>query len=78
MMRRSGRFTAIAENGAKQTVYIFTGYVVAHPANGGPPELLHEEPEYRTASGLEVEKIGPDRYRVTSTGQVFCSVDQPS
>jgi hypothetical protein len=72
MLYRTGEFVATTESGSTETILVYTGFIVAQPPEG-PPELLREEPEFRTASGLEVEKIGPDTYLVRSTGQILRS-----
>ena len=74
MLRRTGRFTATAEDGAEVTVEVFTGYVFAYPPDG-PPELLAAEPEFRTACGRAVEPVGPGAFRVVASGQLLRSAD---
>jgi hypothetical protein len=74
MLSRRGRFTAATEDGAVVTVEVFTEYVLAYPPDG-PPELLAGEPEFRTACGRTVERVGPGTFREVATGQLLRSAD---
>jgi hypothetical protein len=74
MVRRTGSFAAAGEDGITYTIHVFTGFVLACPV-AGPPELLKEEPEYRTSNGLELEKLGPGEFQVVSTGMMLFSAD---
>jgi hypothetical protein len=77
MVRPTARFAAVAADGTEYVIHVYTGYVLAHPLDG-PPELLAEEPEFRTACGLDVEKVGPGAYLVVSTGLLLRSADPAS
>lgn len=74
MVLRTDRFAATAADGTEYVIDVYTGYVVAHPLDG-PPELLVEEPEFRTPDGRDVEKLGPGLFRLTATGLVLRSGD---
>ena len=74
MVLRTDRFAATAADGTEFVIDVYTGFVLARPLDG-PPELLAEEPEFRTADGLDVEKVGPGVYRLAATGLVLRSAD---
>lgn len=74
MTRRTRRFVARSEDGTEHVIHVLIGFILARPL-GGPPELLEEEPEFRTADGHSLEKEGPGVYRVLATGQLLRSSD---